>query len=334
MWMLINKTPWAVERNWVRDRDGNHHWVVAVKATLTIDPNGSLKLAEHQEAPYLTPVYWGEDGISSLRYDSDLGQPKPATDVIVNGHAYAPGSPVKELDATLRVGKRHKVLRVRGDSIFRMGLLGLAVTNPEPFSKMPIIYERAFGGTDVAGVNPSQHSLDRRNPIGVGFAVKKEHLKNQPAPNILYPGKDPADAGPAGFGAVASFWAPRINFAGTYDARWERERKPILPLDYDERFSLAAPQDQQWSEYLKGGESIELTHMTPDGYLQFELLMKQLKFITFFGRKSQEHYGRLVTVIIEPDERRVIMVWQTSLPVEYAELDYLDATVVEESRIL
>lgn len=333
MWMLINRTPWSAERNWVRDRDGRHQWIVAVKASFAVSADGSLQPAEHQEAPCLAPVYWGADGVSSIRYDSDLGPLKPATDILVHGHAYAPGGPVPQLDVGLRVDRRQKVLRVRGDSVFRMGAWGLTQTRPQPFTKMPIVYERAFGGIDTTASDPSQHRLERRNPIGVGFAVKKEHLKDRPAPNILYPDQDPADAGPAGFGAIASFWAPRIDYAGTYDARWEQTRKPLLPLDYDERFALAAPPEQQWPGYLQGGEVVELTNMTPDGPLRFPVPAKQLKFTTCFGRKRQEHAGHLVTVIAEPDERRAMFIWQTSLLVRSSEIDYLDATIVEESRM-
>lgn len=329
--MLINKTPWSAERNWVRDRDGHHHWIVAVKATFLVNQYGFLIPAEQQEVPYLAPVYWGEIGAFSIRYESDLGPLKPATEVVINGHAYAPERPVSELDVALRVGHRQKVLRVRGNSTFQTGLFGLTATAPQPFSRMPIVYERAFGGTDIVASHLSQHRLDRRNPIGVGFAVEKGHLKNQPTPNILYPDKDPAAAGPAGFGAIASFWAPRIDFAGTYDLRWEKQRKPLLPLDYDERYVLSAPHEQQWPSRLQGGEYVELINMTHDGNLRFELPEKQFEFSTFFGRKQQKHVGQLSTVIVEPDDRKVILVWQTSLRVDQMEIDYLDATIIEES---
>jgi len=36
MWALKNRTPYAAERTWVRDRSGAHHWIVAVKATFDL----------------------------------------------------------------------------------------------------------------------------------------------------------------------------------------------------------------------------------------------------------------------------------------------------------
>jgi hypothetical protein len=45
--------------------------------------------------------------------------------------------------------------------------------------------------------------------------------------------------------------------------------------------------------------------------------------------RTQEHTGQLSTVIIEPDDRRLILVWQTVLPVR-SNIDYLDETLVTE----
>lgn len=67
MWCLANKTPFAVERNWVRDRDGVHWWVVAIRATYDVDPAGRLTPSDEQLLPVLAPEYFGEAGSSSLR---------------------------------------------------------------------------------------------------------------------------------------------------------------------------------------------------------------------------------------------------------------------------
>ncbi len=39
--MLNNKTPFAAERSWVRDRNGAEVWLVAVKGTFNILPDGT-----------------------------------------------------------------------------------------------------------------------------------------------------------------------------------------------------------------------------------------------------------------------------------------------------
>lgn len=40
MWALDNRTPYAADRNWTRDKAGEHWWLVAVRATYLIDPTG------------------------------------------------------------------------------------------------------------------------------------------------------------------------------------------------------------------------------------------------------------------------------------------------------
>lgn len=79
MWSLDNRTPYAAGRNWVRDKTGAHHWLVAVKATFQVAPDGRLSLGDEQPPPLLAPIHRGDPGLSSLRADSDLLALKPGT---------------------------------------------------------------------------------------------------------------------------------------------------------------------------------------------------------------------------------------------------------------
>jgi hypothetical protein len=305
MWQVKNRTPFAVERDWVRDRHGAEVWVVAVKATFDIKPDGSTEVSDDQPRVLRVPEYYGEPGKSSIKYETDLVLTKNTTDVIVVGHAYAPnGQPVTTLDVGFRVGPLQKLLRVLGDR--RWG--GFGPTAPEPFTKMPLVYERAFGGVDVKSAHPD------------GFAVDSAHLEAVPVPNVEWPDrlisswKDrPA---PAGFGAVASHWQPRVSFAGTYDERWAKTRQPLLPADFDERFFQCAPTDQQAPQFLTGGEPVVLLNLSPAGTLRFVLPKPYLGFETHFydGTQVIHTTRKLHTVIIEPDFPRVSLVWHSALP--------------------
>ncbi len=51
MWALDNRTVFAADRNWIRDKSGAHHWLVAVRATFDIDLKGRLSLADQQSRP-------------------------------------------------------------------------------------------------------------------------------------------------------------------------------------------------------------------------------------------------------------------------------------------
>jgi hypothetical protein len=331
MWQLVNHTRFAAERCFARDARGAEVWLVAVRGTFRIEGNGKTEVAEAQDPVAVSPTYQGEIGRLSLRGDTDLGLAKPGTDVLVLGHAYAPtGKPATRVDIGLRVDRIAKMLTVVGDRLYRRGTFGVLLSEPEPFTRMPVTYERAFGGIDVEA---GPRSRDPRNPAGVGFAERAERLIGQRAPNIEIHGKPITSAKdrpePAGFGAIARDWEPRLHLAGTYDAAWEEHRMPLLPLDFDERFYLAAPEDQQVPGYLREGSLVEVLHMTADGLLRFQLPKTRPVFRTFFGRNTVEHRGRLHTVIIEPDDRLVKLVWHTALPCHGKE-HQLDRTLISE----
>ena len=334
MWAISNETPYKAGKTWGRDKDGVHEWIVAVKATYAIQADGRLELAAEQPEPLLVPEYNGEPGQSSLKYDADLVSAKPTTDVVLNGTAYAPGGR-QSTDFLVRmsVGPVSKTLRVKGNRWWDEGLFGSSRTAVEPVTQVPIVYERAYGGYDNTDPDVRNHRMDPRNPVGCGVVAKSAHRKGQAVPNFEYPQGDVEKAGPAGFGALDSWWSPRREFAGTYDAAWQQHRLPLLPEDWDRRSLLCAPADQRPANHLRGGEVVELVNLTADGVLCFALPKVHLTFTTRIDGRVEEHRARLASVILEPDYPRVIMVWSTSLSCRN-DGDYLEETVIRQKRWL
>jgi hypothetical protein len=339
MWSLDNRTPFGAERTWVRDQNGAEVWVVAVRGSFTVTPDGESIPSEVQEEPCLAPQYTGEPGKSSLVYDFDLVRTKPTTDVILHGQAYAPnGQPTTELNVSLKVENIHKTLRIYGDRAWKPGILGLTITPPEPFLKMPIIYERAYGGIDTKSDDPQKHGGDWRNPVGVGFAMAEDHLRGQRLPNIEDP-NDPIKSWthrprPVGFGPIPREWSARSKFAGTYDEKWEQSRHPLPPLDFDDRFFQCAPEDQWTSKHLKGGEWVELKNLTPQGFLRFRLPRIALGFESRFASGERiRHRPEVHTVILEPDVRRIVMVWQSTLRCPMKEYKLLRTVITRKSLV-
>ena len=338
MWQLENRTPFAAERTWTRGRDGAEIWLVAVKCTYDIRPDGTTEVAADQPPVTLAPAYMNPDAPaqSSLKYDMDLVRTKTTTDILVHGHAYAPfGRPVTELEVGFRVGPVTKRLRVVGDRFWRHG----SISSPQPFTRMAMVYERAYGGVDPSTRDTPTPQWDVRNPIGTGFAASASGIDGMRLPNIEYPDqpitrwKDrPA---PAGFGPICAHWQPRASFAGTYDEKWERERQPLLPADFDDRYYQCAPIDQQAPEFLRGGEPVVLVNLTPEGDLRFNLPRTFLGFDTFFVGGERQHHPKpaLHTVIIDADARRVSLVWHTALEC-HAKVHGLRRTRVTRKEVL
>lgn len=340
MWVLNNTTPFAAERCWVRDKNGAEVWLVAVKGTFAIQPDGSTIIQDEQEPVNIAPKLRGSPENSSLLFDTDLPHKKKATDILVEGHAYAPaGKYAKVLDVGLKVANIKKICRVTGDRIWEKAGIGIALSKPQPFQKMPLIYERAFGGTDLEDKDPKHRGWERRNPIGQGFATREKHLIGKFAPNI----EDPASLishwkqrpRPVGFGPIAGHWSPRVELAGTYNEDWEKTRQPLLPNDFDERFYQCAPQDQQVPGYLKGRELFELYNMTSDGILKFGLPRISIGFTTNFDDgSSEEHRGSLYTVTVKPDYPKVEMVWHTHLACHHKVLKLNSTMIRVKQRIM
>lgn len=335
MWQIVNRTPFTADFSWVRDGDGNKIWLVVAKATFDVLQDGSCRLAAQMVPVCQMAEPYGEFGATSLRYDADLAGIKPATDVMVIGDAIAPGGrAVTALDVSLHVATISKCLRVTGDRVWVQGVTaGVEMTAPQPFVRMPIVYERAFGGWDRSARDPRDHRLYDLNPVGRGFSLHPESLVGTLAPNVEYQDSRITTWRdrpiPAGFNAIDYAWSPRRELAGTYDEAWLLERAPMWPLDFRPHYHNSAPADQQINGYLSGGERVDIFNMSDSGHLSFWLPNVRLAFRTRIGRERIDSQGQLCTVTVAPNLPRVSMAWQTSV-VRNRDEDALDDTVIFE----
>ena len=283
-----------------------------VKATFNI--SAQLTLTDEQLPPVESDVYWTDPGKSSIKYASDFHIGKPATDIIMLGHACAPGKQeVRQLDVNLSVGQISKTIRVYGN---RQWLDG-SITTPASFNTMPMVYEKAYGGLHM--VNGQLAESDTRNPVGRGFAGSRkiEEMNGVPLPNledpehlIQAPTDEPA---PACFGACAPNWKPRAEYAGTYDEQWQTMRAPYLPLDFDKRFLNVSHPDLIYPGYLKGGEAVQINHMHPAGELNFEVPRVQLVTRVRIAGVEETPDFSLETLILEPNQLRMSLVWRAAV---------------------
>lgn len=329
MWAISNETTFAAERSFVRDRDGSEIWIVAVSATFGVSDDGTVFPADEQRPVILAPSFFGEPAHSSLRYESDLVRTKAGTDVILHGSAYAPGrSAVGSVETELSVGSIRKRLRVFGSRSWELTPLGLAPSAAQNFLKQEIRYELALGGL----LNEESVERDPWNPAGIGRIAKQGAL----APSLEMPDAPVTDPGskerPAGYGPIPGHWKQRVELAGTYDDSWQQSRQPLVPEDFDDTFFRSAPPDQQMDRFLQGGEEVVLRNLTPAGVLRFSLPRVSIGFRTRINSETVHHRGELHTLILEPDEQRFVMVWQTALPCHHTLYTLKETVVFEKKR--
>jgi hypothetical protein len=302
------------------DKDARDHCVVVVKGTFTIGNDGKTTLAQEQEPLVYADVHHGDPGDSSVKYECDFAPFKPRTDVLVNGNAYAPQERlVREMVVSLEIGRAKKEVRVVGDRQWERAFFGLKPSSATPFVKMPLIYERAFGGSDHTHRDPKKQGTELRNPVGVGFHVNSDTkmIKGKPLPNLENP-RFPVNSWsdtppPTGFGHLGRGWQPRIKFAGTYDDQWVKDQFPFLPADFDEQYFQAAPSDQQ-VPYLIGGEVVRCFNMSVSGTLVFAVPEIEVPVVFRFRDREVKPEVRLDTLVIEPDYSRILLAWRTSVP--------------------
>lgn len=334
MLQLDNKTPFDSQIMLTTNPKGADVIVLAVKATFSLLPDVSV--AQTQIPLRMEDVHIDDPASSSLIYASEMLLPKPGADVILNGHAYAPGGQaVGVIDTRLSIGETSKTVRVFGDRIWLHG----GQSEPAPFNKMPLIYENAFGGVH-------HYSVDKpvgrdsaigfyTNPLGKGFIGKRknnemvgEHLPNLEDPRCLI--RSPQDQpAPMSYGYVSSTWAPRKSYAGTYDENWEKSRSPFLPLDFDERFFLNGSTGLSLERAtFAGGEPVRLINLSAEqSDIQFQLPVCPLETVFKFNGQWVSSPVAIETILIEPDLNQFCIVWKTAFSCNKKQLRVSDIKV-------
>jgi hypothetical protein len=299
-------------------KDGTEFYVVVVKATFGLAGASAPSLSDEQRPVLFADEYWGVPGQSSLRYESDVVPCKPRVDILVNGSAYPPGHRDSRFSVELRAKQLHKTLLVSGDRVwFESGLGVLGATSATTITRMPIVYERAYGGPPASIAASEGCPVDQHNPVGTGFIPLRRLLIGTRLPNIEYPDSAvrswDARSRPAGLGCIGRSWQPRLGLAGTYDGIWKENRFPFLPEDFQDQYFQSAPEDQT-VEAIDPGEIFHLVNLHPAGALTFHLPEWR---VPIFWRRDQERgetQCRLDTVLIEPDDARLVLTSRIHLP--------------------
>lgn len=316
---LINLTSYAARPLLLMDLQDRESLVVVVKATFDLR-GGAVRPHDEQEPVHLGDAYHGEPGESSVKAAGDAVVVKPAADVVLVGSAYTRPGTRHYVDVRLRFGALEKYVRVFGNRWWRSSG-GVAYADaPEPFERMPLVWERAYGGTD--DTVPDGPESYAHNPVGVGFRGRStaRPIVGMPLPNLEDPYRPIRAPGerqqPASFGFVAPGWQPRASWTGTYDDAWQTERAPLLPRDFDPRFFQCAPPDQIQPGEPVPGTPVEVDNASPGGRLAFQLPDARPAVTVNVAGERHALVPRCDTVVIDGDAERLIMVWRASLPVQ------------------
>lgn len=328
--------------------EGGYILGVLLKRTYRIVPGGVCTRAGTDRPLVPGDVHWGNPLNSSIRHETDFVPFKLATDVVVEGTAYAPrGVPTPSCVVTLQVGERRKQLIVIGDREARhVSGRAPAFTDPVPFETMPLRYERAYGGIDVYSDRKTTYPYPR-NPLGRGFAVanSREVLDNLALPNLEDPeamllpehlciGEYARWTGrpfPAGLGWFPKTWLPRAQLAGILPAdraveqELRRAYAELVPAEHRDAYLSNGLPDMDFRffngaspglalPYLTGSEPVLAENLGPDGRLSFQLPGETPRIALDIGAGPQEPPVVLHTVMLRMDDLQVDLVWRGAVP--------------------
>jgi hypothetical protein len=212
-----------------------------------------------------------------------------------------------------------KRLRVFGDRVWQKTPFGYRPSDPQAFGKIPVVYERCFGGADESLIDQPQFWA--YNPVGCGFAGKSSSMPfaGLSVPNVLSADASlqspSADAQTACFAAIAPHWLPRVAHAGTYDATWQKEVMPLLPKDFDPQYYQAAPRDQILPNFIQGGEVVCIENMSASHLLEFEIPIQKPLVSLNLGDDLLELAANCDTLQIDCEERQFSLVWRARIDV-------------------
>lgn len=319
---IENSTDFIVESMPVTGPENKPFQSVIVKGSFDFS-EGWAQVAPTQVPFFYSDVMFDDEDSQTVKFESDVIPFKPATDIVVTGHAYSPDDEeITSFDAGVQVGDVGKKVRVFGDRVWEQEekfQRVYRISKPEPVEKVELRYEKAFGGS-----SPDNSSYASRNVVGTGYlpesvqeGIDKTVLPNLECPDSLIR-KWHDTPEPAGLGFYPRNSEPRLSCMGTYDENWRKNISPGLPEDFDYGFFNGAHPDLQAKDYLQGDESVELLNLTEYGDVSFNLPgMKPECHIKYRYSEDENQISlSLDTLCFMTDENKFYMVWRGLAPIK------------------
>jgi hypothetical protein len=209
----------------------------------------------------------------------------------------------------LIVAEVDKAVAVYGSRFFT---LDDALSEPAPFTRMPLRWERSAGGPGTS------------NPVGLRLQARPDARGRMPVPNLQPPDAHVATRfdrlAPAGYGPVAPTWPDRLVKLHHHAPSWDHLRwsERPLPGDIDASYFNAAPPDQQTGEIPP-----EARVILENLHAEHPRLVTNLQAVVPRAVKdpgtgsAQELRLRCDTLSIDTDLGTVSLVWRGILPLDH-----------------
>jgi len=231
-----------------------------------------LRLAKDQDELFGGDIYYGEDIMRAVRYESDFIPFKPTTDIVLNAAAHT-SLASNDWSCGIQVLSpaglllKESLLRVCGERIWTSTPLGWAKTPMQETKKVMLRYENSEGGCILGETEddvPKILAIDSDNPVGSGIKHRKMDKSDYPVAQVNW--RKPKMAFkpyPPGFGFINRTWDIRLAYAGTYDRQWEQEQNPYLPSDFSYYHYQSANPELILDSYIELNSQFKLQNLLP-----------------------------------------------------------------------
>jgi uncharacterized protein YjbI with pentapeptide repeats len=303
-----NTTPFLAGYKVTSRRPPRPEMTIVVRAAYVLAPGEPLRLPAGRPPAsqgHLTAEVFREDDEErrgGCSYPGDFADFKLRGEVMLRGACHPPGArAVKECGVRFAVGSWSKSLHVVGPRAWA----GEAISEPLPFTAMPLTYENAFGGPSWAP-NPAGKGVGTAELPNVELAGSRVHGRaDRPAP--------------AGFGPLNPAWPQRAGKLGKeYGEAWRKQRAPFYAVDFDWSYFSAAPPDQQLEGYLRGDEEVGFQNLHPAAPLfSVRLPGRRVRaFVHDVRGRFREAAMVIDTLFADLEEGRLYLTYRGVEPVE------------------
>jgi uncharacterized protein YjbI with pentapeptide repeats len=322
---IKNLTPFLAGYKPTSRRPPRPELTLVVRAAFVLAPGQPLRVPEGlyplSQGALTSETYREDDDdrTGAPVYPGDFADFKLRAEVMLRGACHAPGGrPVKECPVRFSVGAWSKSLYVVGPRAWA----GDAISDPLPFTRMPLGYENAFGGPGYA-----------QNPVGKGLGTKELPNVELAGDRVHERGDRPA---PGGFGPLSPTWSQRAGKLGKeYGEAWRRERAPWYAVDFDWSYFSAAPADQQLDGYLRGDEEVGFLNLHPDAP-SFSVRLpgrRARAFVNDVKGRFREVPMAIDTLFADLEEGRLYLTWRGLDPVEEGDLADVRSVLVADEPL-
>lgn len=300
---IVSLCPFVASKVSWQAHSGAFALTVIVKATFVLQ-QGVAKLAPEQDPISEQDRFYDDDPRRSVRIPSDVSPYKPRADVLLVGHAYAPGKqPVRSLITRFVVGEMDKSIEVFCERSFR--LVDGQLIEGKRFTEMPLVWERASGGPESA--NPVGKRFD-----GPGDSYGMVTIGNlQPLGHFVSKRSDTFV--PVCYAPVAPTWPGRTQRLGRLSRAILEHAWNAQPVasDLDPTFFMAAPPDQNVAE-IRANERIVLENLHPE-HVHLVTSLPGLRPRAIADRATGEREEIALvgdTLLVDTDRRVCTVVWR------------------------